>query len=75
VGDVREEVSGEVQYNVGEEFVAFLVFNQRGEPVTIGLAQASSMSGVTGKPVRNSPTILFTARRSRQATAARTNYA
>jgi hypothetical protein len=39
VGDVREEVSGEVQYNVGEEFVAFLVFNQRGEPVTIGLAQ------------------------------------
>jgi hypothetical protein len=39
VGDVREEVSGEVEYNVGEEFVAFLVFNQRGEPVTIGLAQ------------------------------------
>jgi hypothetical protein len=39
VGDVREEVSGEVQYDVGEEFVAFLVFNQRGEPVTIGLAQ------------------------------------
>jgi len=39
MGDVREEVSGEVQYNVGEEFVAFLVFNQRGEPVTIGLAQ------------------------------------
>jgi hypothetical protein len=39
VGEVREEVSGEVQYNVGEEFVAFLVFNQRGEPVTIGLEQ------------------------------------
>jgi hypothetical protein len=39
VGDAREEVSGEVQYDVGEEFVAFLVFNSRGEPVTIGLAQ------------------------------------
>ena len=39
VGDVREEVSGDVQYDAGEEFVAFLVFNSRGEPVTIGLAQ------------------------------------
>ena len=39
VGDVREEVSGDVQYDAGEEFVAFLVFNPRGEPVTIGLAQ------------------------------------
>jgi hypothetical protein len=39
LGDVREEVSGEVQYSVGEEFVVFLVLNQRGEPVTIGLAQ------------------------------------
>ena len=39
VGDVREEVSGDVQYEPGEEFVAFLVFNARGEPVTIGLAQ------------------------------------
>jgi len=39
VGDVREEVSGDVQYDAGEEFVAFLVYNSRGEPVTIGLAQ------------------------------------
>lgn len=39
VGDVREEVSGEEQCGVGEEFVAFLVFNSRGEPVTVGLAQ------------------------------------
>lgn len=39
VGDVREEVSGDVQYDPGEEFVAFLVFNPRGEPVTIGLSQ------------------------------------
>ena len=34
VGDVREEVSGDVQYDAGEEFVAFLVYNSRGEPVT-----------------------------------------
>ena len=39
VGDVREEVSGNVQYEPGEEFVAFLVLNPRDEPVTIGLAQ------------------------------------
>jgi len=39
VGDVREEVAGDVLYESGEEFVAFLVFNPRGEPVTIGLAQ------------------------------------
>ena len=39
VGDVREEVSGQVQYDLGEEVVAFLVINPRGEPVTIGLAQ------------------------------------
>ena len=39
IGDVRAEVSGDVQYGPGEEFVAFLVFNARGEPVTIGLAQ------------------------------------
>lgn len=39
VGDVREEVSGQVQYDLGEEVVAFLLINPRGEPVTIGLAQ------------------------------------
>jgi hypothetical protein len=39
MGDVREETRGEVQYEIGEEVVAFLVFNQRGEPVTIGLSQ------------------------------------
>ncbi|HOW64130.1 MAG TPA: hypothetical protein P5186_12755 [Candidatus Paceibacterota bacterium] len=31
--------TGQVQYNVGEEVVAFVVWNQRGEGVTVGLAQ------------------------------------
>lgn len=39
VGDEHAEVSGEAAYESGEEFVAFLVLNPRGEPVTIGLAQ------------------------------------
>jgi len=39
VGDVRAEVSGQVEYTEGEEVVAFLVLNQRGEGVTLGLAQ------------------------------------
>jgi len=32
-------VSGQVDYGIGEEVVAFLVFNPRGEGVTLGLAQ------------------------------------
>ncbi len=39
VGDERMEVSGEAEYGVGEEVVAFLVLNQRGEPITLALAQ------------------------------------
>jgi len=39
IGDTRAEVSGQVEYSVGEEVVAFLVLNKRGEGVTIGLAQ------------------------------------
>jgi len=39
VDNTRSEVSGQVEYSVGEEVVAFLVLNQRGEGVTIGLAQ------------------------------------
>ncbi len=39
VGQRRVAVSGQVQYTVGEEVVAFLVFNDRGQAVTIGLAQ------------------------------------
>jgi hypothetical protein len=39
VGNIRTEVSGQVRYEVGEEVVAFLVLNSRGEGVTLGLAQ------------------------------------
>jgi hypothetical protein len=39
LGDRRIVVSGQVEYTVGEEVVAFLVRNGRGEAVTLGLAQ------------------------------------
>lgn len=39
VGNLRTSVSGQVSYEVGEEVVAFLVLNSRGEGVTLGLAQ------------------------------------
>lgn len=39
LGEERVVVSGQVDYPIGEEVVAFLVFNPRGEAVTVGLAQ------------------------------------
>jgi hypothetical protein len=39
LGEERVEVSGQVDYQIGEKVVAFVVFNQRGEGVTLGLAQ------------------------------------
>ena len=39
VGEERTVVDGEASYEVGEELVAFLRLNQRGEGVSIGLAQ------------------------------------
>lgn len=39
LGDEHQEVSGEAEYAVGEEVVAFLVLNQRGQPITLALAQ------------------------------------
>jgi hypothetical protein len=39
LGEERAVVSGQVEYDVGEEVVAFLVLNQRGEGVTRGLMQ------------------------------------
>src|ERR1051326_5757721 len=39
LGDRKATVSGQVEYGIGEEVVAFLVFNARGEAVTLGLAQ------------------------------------
>lgn len=38
-GNIRTRVSGQVEYTVGEETVAFLLVNSRGEGVTLGLAQ------------------------------------
>lgn len=39
LGDQVAVVSGEANYEVGEEVVAFLVLNQRGEGVSVGLSQ------------------------------------
>ncbi len=39
LGRERVTVSGQVDYQVGEEVVAFLVINPRGEGVSLGLAQ------------------------------------
>ena len=39
VGDERTVVDGEATYEIGEELVSFLRLNQRGEGVSIGLAQ------------------------------------
>jgi len=39
LGDRKATVSGQVEYGIDEEVVAFIVFNQRGEGVTLGLAQ------------------------------------
>jgi len=39
LGDRKSAVSGQVEYGIGEEVVAFIVFNPRGEGVTLGLAQ------------------------------------
>ena len=39
LGGEKTIVSGQVEYGIGEEVVAFLVFNQRAQCVTLGLAQ------------------------------------
>ena len=39
LGDRKATVSGQVEFGLGEEVVAFLVLNQRGEGVTLGLSQ------------------------------------
>jgi len=38
LGEERVVAVGQADYNVGEEVIAFLVLNQRGEGVTLGLA-------------------------------------
>lgn len=39
LGNRAETAIGQVEYTPGEEVVAFLVHNPRGEPVTVGMAQ------------------------------------
>jgi hypothetical protein len=39
IGDQQMMVSGQVRYQAGEEIVGFFLVNDRGEAVTIGLAQ------------------------------------
>jgi len=39
LGAEKTFVPGQVEYGIGEEVVAFLVFNQRAQSVTLGLAQ------------------------------------
>lgn len=39
LGEERVVVSNQVDYQIGEEVVAFLVLNERGEAVTLGLSQ------------------------------------
>jgi hypothetical protein len=39
LGEQKATVSGQVEFGIGEDVVAFLVLNQRGEGVTLGLAQ------------------------------------
>lgn len=39
LGEERVVVSGQVQYRIGEDVVAFLVRNDRGEAVTLAMAQ------------------------------------
>ena len=58
LGDRKATVSGQVEYGIGEEVVAFVVFNQRGEGVTLGLAQGKFSIGTdaeTGDRFVHSP--------------------
>jgi hypothetical protein len=54
----RSMVSGQVEYNPGEEVVGFFVINDRGEAVTLGLAQGKFRvwkDQVTGEKLAANP--------------------
>jgi hypothetical protein len=58
LGEERATVTGQVEYSIGEEVVTFLVLNQRGEGVTIGLCQGKFhvwQNTVTGEKMVNNP--------------------
>ncbi|HVY71570.1 MAG TPA: hypothetical protein VHH73_16675 [Verrucomicrobiae bacterium] len=59
LGEQRVVVSGQVEYRVGEEVVAFVVLNERGEGVTVSLAQGkfTVFAGEAGQKIA-SPSFL-----------------
>ena len=72
LGDRKSTVSGQVEYGIGEEVVAFIVFNPRGEGVTLGLAQGKfqvRQEAGTGERLANNLFHGETASRSRDVSA------
>ena len=58
LGDRKAVVSGQADYQVGEEVVVFLVLNQRGEGVSLGLAHGKFHIGhdpATGEKLAHNP--------------------
>ena len=58
LGDERVDVSGQVEYEIGEEVVVFLLVNQRGEGVSIGMDQGKfhvSTDAKTGEKLVQNP--------------------
>jgi hypothetical protein len=57
-GGKRVDVEGQVDYQVGDEVLAFLVFNQRHQAVTLGLCQGKfdiSRDGQSGEKFARNP--------------------
>jgi hypothetical protein len=72
LGDRKSTVSGQVEYGIGEEVVAFIVVNQHGEGVTLGLAQGKfqiRQEAGTGERLANNLFHGEPASRSRDASA------
>lgn len=58
LGDRRVEVSGQVEYGIGQEVLAFLVLNPKGQAVTLGLCQGKFeiwQDGTTGEKFACNP--------------------
>ena len=73
LGDRKATVSGQVEYALGEEVVAFLVLNDRGEGVTLGLSQGKfqiQQEAGTGEPLVHNLFHGETASRSREVSPA-----
>ena len=58
LGDQKAVVSGQADYQIGEEVVVFLVLNQRGEGVSLGLARGKfhiQQDPATGEKLAQNP--------------------